>query len=114
MEIFIIDEDMSEALINLFLERIELNIQYFTTSRKNQAMALYNFIYYLKTNVVDHNDGSIIKRWICNKPKCSWSISSKYGIVIKVNGKKYDFLDLNRVTIVKEISMYNRKKFSNK
>ena len=55
---------------------------YFTTNRNNQAIVVENFQYYFKSETKKENH----TRWVCNKAKCSASITTNSnGEIIKVN-----------------------------
>ena len=75
--------DLDLCLAMLFLEVSIFIGFFFTTNRNNKAIAVGNFVYYLKNETSDGN-----KRQICNITGCSASVTTDINNkIIKLNNK---------------------------
>ena len=77
-------EDLSDYFVYLFTEEyvLKFNIQAFYTAKKNEALIVNNFIYYLKT--INEKQ----QRWVCRTTGCSASLTSVDENITKINGRK--------------------------
>ena len=75
-------EDISECLANLFLDKLQFVINSFYTAKKNEALIVNKFVYHRKTSK-DKPTG--VARWVCNVKKCSASLSSLNSDIVKIN-----------------------------
>ena len=76
------DEDLGECFQNLFLKETIIVNNHFTKSRNNRGIIVNNFTYYFKSE-----SKNLDKRWVCNNPKFSSSITTRQDEIIKINGK---------------------------
>ena len=83
-------EDITECLVNLFLENeFNYNIKALYTAKHNQALIINNFVYHIKT-LKEANDKKDASRWVCNVKNCSASVSFLGDNIVKINGKKVE------------------------